>query len=330
MPVYPVSGCGSCPGSFGEVIQGIFPDNTKFLMPLKIERYSRASIVIGGRKDGRMKNVASASDRSFDKSFQVIRTILREIRIDQSFTLSIESALPEGKGLSSSTADMVSSLRALEKALGITLSDATISRLISEIEPNDGLHLTGSVLYDYVNGKSLFSNSYVPDFFILGFDTGGMVDTVRFNQRTPHFSKKEKQYYKSLAVKIQEALMIRDKSLIGRIAQKSAELWQKVLPKPNFAEFLSLSKSLSGCGIINSHSGTYLGIAFDAAKTDRSDLLYLSRNDPFYLFKKYPVTLFETHRQNYLMRTETIISGMEQTRINNNEAIIRRAPALSM
>ena len=50
---------------------------------------------------------------------------------------------------------------------------------------------------------------------------------------------------------------------ICSISTESSVLWQKVLPKPRFNEFLKISKELGSLGLINSHSGSFLGFAFN-------------------------------------------------------------------
>ena len=286
----PVTGYGRCCGSFGELLQGVLPGDEKFLVHLKIQDYSEAEIEFTERCG---KSEFDLPEGEFPvnliKSYSLIHNILHVNRFPCRFNIKIKSSLPDGKGLSSSTADMVASVRALEDALNYKISPESLSEMISRIEPNDGLHFAGSVAYNYIFGKIYYQTDRVPPLVILGLDTGGTVDTVNFNKIQTVFSKKEKQYYAALLVEMKDALENNDISSICSISTESSVLWQKILPKPGFNKFLEIRKDLGSYGLINSHSGSFLGFAF----RESSEIISLSE-EIRKIFPEYELRIFYT------------------------------------
>jgi L-threonine kinase len=299
-----VYGEGCCYGSFGELLQGVLPDDHKFLMHLKIKNSSNVKIKIYKEIKQKNEQIFTSPPQKMDppdkntfennkgnmwKSQRVIKNILQNMELDYNFNLDISSDLPYGKGLSSSTADMVASIRALENALNISLESEIVSKYISSVEPNDGLHIKGSVAYNYISGEVLFQSKYVPTLRIIGIDTGGIVDTVEFNRRVFNFRSREKKQYRDLLNQLKIAMDNKDILSICSISTQSAILWQNVFPKPDFKKILKISQSFNSPGLINCHSGTYLGIAFDANQ-DISSLL----EEMKCIFPKYSVHIYET------------------------------------
>jgi L-threonine kinase len=272
------SGTGSCNGSFGELLQGVLPGNKKFLVNLKIKNQSNVNLTLSScqyLEDKESRFVESY--RQYSKSYKVLRNLLTDIGCHDDPFLDVQSDIPVGKGLSSSTADMIATVKAVEKALNISLKSEYIGGLLTEIEPNDGLHWPGTAAYHHTTGTLISRFDYVPPLSILGIDFGGVVDTVQFNRIPFTWSDQEMNHYKSLLQKMEEALSSHDLKLICEIATESTLLWQRINPKAGLELVQKLQRDTGALGIINTHSGTLLGLLYDPGQADMDSLLKVVR-----------------------------------------------------
>src|SRR5438552_6590361 len=97
--------------------------------------------------------------------------------------LDVDCRLPEGRGLASSTADVVATARAVSDATGLHLEPGEIAELAIQIEPTDGVMWDGVVAFNHRAGRLLRHLGPLPDMRVLGIDLGGTVDTIQFNKR---------------------------------------------------------------------------------------------------------------------------------------------------
>ncbi|MEK9133625.1 MAG: hypothetical protein AAB333_02090 [Pseudomonadota bacterium] len=262
-------GRGSCPGSFGELLQGVLPERGKFLVNLKIKNTSRVTLTLSAPRYSEKKEARFAeSYRRYPKSYKVIRNICTDLGNHSDCYLEIESDIPVGKGLSSSTADMVAGIQALASALSVVMKPDYIGRMLTEIEPNDGLQHEGTGIYHHTAGALIAQFPYIPPLKILGIDLGGTIDTVQFNQQAVEWSEPETRCYQDLLQEMQDALGRQDLPALCRIATESARLWQKVNPKRELDDVLALMGETGALGVVNAHSGTYLGLLYGEGRTD--------------------------------------------------------------
>lgn len=273
-----LTGQGQCHGSFGELLQGVLPGNKKFLINLKSRDISRARIRLTPSSYSNEKEALFAeSYRKYSKSYKVVRNILVDIGRHDDFHLEIESDIPIGKGCSSSTADMVASVEALAASLSLALKPEYIASMLTEIEPNDGLHRPGTSVYHHTSGELIARFDFVPPLRILGIDFGGVVDTVEFNRIPFVWSDAEMVHYASLLDAALQSLERQDIAALCRIATESTLLWQKVSPKRHLDNVLQLMRETGGIGVVNTHSGTYLGVVYEADKPASSQWCDLMR-----------------------------------------------------
>ncbi len=263
-------GKGTCPGSFGELLQGALPESGKFLVNLKIKNISHVTLTLSAPRYSEKKEALFAeSYRRYPKSYKVVRNICTDLGNHSDCYLEIDSDIPVGKGLSSSTADMVAGIQALASALSVVMKPDYIGRMLTEIEPNDGLQHEGTGIYHHTAGKLIAQYPYIPPVKILGIDLGGTIDTVQFNQKTVEWSEAEMRRYREMLDQIRRALAEQDLATICSIATESASLGQKVNPKPELDAVLALMGETGALGVVNTHSGTYLGLMYGE---DRNDL----------------------------------------------------------
>jgi L-threonine kinase len=261
-------GTGLCNGSFGELLQGVLPGNHKFLVNCRICNCSRVTVRLSDPGYSPEKEDEYARSYSqFPKTYKGLRIFLGDLGRHDDCLVAIASDIPIGKGLSSSTADMVAGVRALAEALSLKLKNDYVSRILTDVEPNDGLHFDLTSAYYHTEGRLIANIDWVPPFRILGIDQGGVVDTVEFNRRIVFFRDEQMARYQELLDAMLAALTARDADGVAAIATESARAWQPINPKIDLDDVLHLAERLGATGVINTHSGTYLGLLFpeDAA-----------------------------------------------------------------
>jgi uncharacterized protein involved in propanediol utilization len=255
-------GFGQCFGTFGELLQGVLPDDRNFLVTLPITQYATARFVPEAEPGIRVLPPHKL------KSRRLAEELSRTYAGHQGGSLILDSELPEGKGLASSSADMVATALAIQDALGFSISADDLASLMASIEPTDGVMFPGIVSFHHREGVRRQSLGHLPSMTIVALDEGGCVDTVSFNRRPQLFSHTEKLEYAHLLETMEAAVMNQDLVTIGQCATHSAEMNQKVLRKRHLDLFLDLCRSHSALGVVVAHSGTCIGLLLDRSSAN--------------------------------------------------------------
>jgi L-threonine kinase len=267
-------GVGTCYASFGELLQGVLPGGHKFLVNCRIRNSSTVTVRLSDPSYQLKKeeDLALAYAR-FPKTCKGLRIFLGDLGRHDDCLVSVESDIPIGKGLSSSTADMVAGVRGLAQALSLKLKNDYVSRVLTDVEPNDGLHFDHTSAYHHTEGRLIANVDWVPPLNILGIDEGGVLDTVAFNRREIAWTDQQTERYRELLDAMLTSLAARDHRRVAELATQSARAWQSISPKRDLDAVLGLADDSQALGVINTHSGTYLGLLFaDDAALDRDRL----------------------------------------------------------
>lgn len=249
-------GAGKAFGTFGELLQGRLEEkDSDFLVTLPIACYSYATFV--SRPENTTLTVFPAQKW---KSQKMAHMILEYYALPQGGELIIESELAVGKGLASSSADLVATARALSACFGIKIPLSLLQDFMREIEPSDGVMYTGVVSFYHRRAQLREFLGFLPPLVIVSIDEGGELDTREFNKLSKPFTTTDEQEYAYLLNALARAIREQNVQAIGRIATRSAELNQKLNPKQTFGDFIALCEEIRGLGIVAAHSGTCLGI----------------------------------------------------------------------
>lgn len=249
-------GTGKCFGTFGELLQGVLPEtNRNFLVTFPISCYSYASFTYVPEMDD-----IEVIPHYKQKSKNLARILLEELGYSASGILKIESELPKGKGLASSSADLVATARAIEKCLDIKIPISQLEKAMRKIEPSDGVMYPGVVSFFHVEVKLNGVLGNIPPITIVSIDEGGEVDTIHLNKIPKPFTREECEEYQRLLDKITLAIKNKDLQTIGEVATRSAILNQKLRPKKYLDQVISICEEIGGLGVAVAHSGTYIGI----------------------------------------------------------------------
>jgi uncharacterized protein involved in propanediol utilization len=251
-------GCGAACGTFGELLQGMLPDNdTDFLVTLPITRRSSAYF----RYVPKATHI-TVWPAAKTKSRKLAELMLRRYGRPGGGILLVESRLPEGKGQASSSADLVATARAIGDAIRVQVEPFEIESLLALIEPSDGVMYPGVVAFAHRQVRLLKRLGGLPRATIVGIDEGGQIDTLDFNRRPKQFTAAEKREYHLLLGEIADALAAGDLAEVGRVSTRSAVLNQRLGPKARLGDMMDLARATGSAGVVAAHSGTILGLMF--------------------------------------------------------------------
>lgn len=282
-----VSGTGKSFGTFGELLQGVRIDGCDFLVTLPITRYSTAMFVVDEYMD-----FLSVTPWNKQKSRRLAEYILEAYQLPCKGFLTLESDIPIGKGLASSSADLVATARAISNCYNLDLSVEKLQEFMRWIEPTDGVMYEGVVSFYHREVRLCEFIGQLPPLSIIGKDEGGEIDTLEFNKSPKSFTLEEKIEYERLLSEISRAIREHDLHSIGKISTRSAMLNQKLHSKKHFEPMLDISCRTGALGIVVAHSGTYIGLLFDS----RSLYFQEQKEQALTFMQNIPgeVTIYET------------------------------------
>lgn len=255
-------GAGTAFGTFGELLQGELPEQDgDFLVTLPVALWTRATF----RPRPRTAPL-TVSPPHKTKALALTRLITEETGRPAGGLLTLNSAIPEGKGLASSSADLVATARAVGQALGVPMPAARIERLLARIEPTDGVLYPAIVAFHHRTVRLRTVLGSLPSMTVVGVDEGGAVDTVDFNRTPKPFTGRDRSEYARLLEELTGAVRRRDLRAVGRISTRSALMNQPLRHKWSLDAMREICRDVGGLGVAVGHSGTAVGILLDAAE----------------------------------------------------------------
>ncbi|QLY28076.1 kinase [Nocardia huaxiensis] len=245
-------GVGSAFGSCGELLQGVTAvDRRDFLVTLPI-RQGSVAVFEPGAPDGDLEVIPPHKTKS--------RALAARMLDRRGGRLTLISELAEGKGLASSTADLVATARAIADAEGRAIAAAEIEDLLRGIEPSDGVMYPGSVAFYHREVRLFARLPALPPLTIVVADEGGQLDTVEFNRRDKPFTAADRREYTRLLADLTDALARRDPRRIGEVATRSAIMNSVLRERPHLDLARRAARQMGALGVLIAHSGTTTGI----------------------------------------------------------------------
>ena len=265
----PRTGIGRCLGTFGELLQGALPvERQEFLVTLPITQGSTAEFTTMHGSMG-----VRVSPPHKEKARRLAEELMRLYNLEAGGELHIESALHEGKGCASSSADMVATARAIESAFGIRILRHSLARIMSAIEPSDGVMYEGIVSFHQREGVVHSHLGTLSSLTIVALDEGGRAETTEVCKDRRFHSASRLAEYEKLLLKLGRAVKRHDLPSVGNVATRSAILNQDILPKEHLQLFLDLRARYDALGVVATHSGTCLGLLLGPASLRHPDVL---------------------------------------------------------
>ena len=249
-------GIGRAFGTFGELLQGrLQQQDTDFLVTFPIARYAHATFIATQEHTG-----LEVFPTHKWKSQLLASMILEYYGLPPGGKLTIASSLPVGKGLASSSADLVATARSLSACFGLKMHLNLLQTFMQRIEPSDGVMYPGVVAFYHRQVKLREFLGHLPALTILSIDEGGTLDTIQFNSRPKPFTVQDELEYQRLLDTISSAIRQQNLYLIGQVATRSAILNQKLNPKRTLDAMLTFCEEIQGLGVVVAHSGTCIGL----------------------------------------------------------------------
>ena len=156
------------PGSCGELAQGVHKGKP-YLVTCPIDAYTTVWVSDSWQGQAGLG----------EKSCLALKLTLDFLgKTSFPYGIRLESELPHGKGMASSSADIAAVSAAAAAALGKRLSPEEIFRIATAIEPTDPVFFPGHVCANQQDGSIYAEYADWPQLKIAIFDTGGTVDTL--------------------------------------------------------------------------------------------------------------------------------------------------------
>ncbi|MBZ6260432.1 kinase [Streptomyces olivaceus] len=264
-------GTGAACGTFGELLQGVLPDGTAFLATLPISLGSRARF----RFDPHGPLHVYPAHKT--KSLTLARAMLDTHGDGGGGTLLLDSDLLVGKGLASSSADLVATARGVGTVLGLDTSPAAVEDWLRPVEPTDGVMHPGVVVFEHRAVRLRARLGVLPPVTVVAVDEGGHLDTVTHNRRPHPVPPGLRHEYARLVDDLARAVRGADLSAVGAVSTRSAVLNQRRLPKRNLDAMTAIADRVGAPGVVCTHSGTMLGLLLDTSADGHRERLAAAR-----------------------------------------------------
>lgn len=249
------------PGTCGELVQGWSSDwDEPVLVSCPITLYSRVRVQLQSYPE-----IYTYGDTNlYPKSYQAARLLLDYVgRPDLGAKIHLSSELKPGRGMASSTADIVGVMSALAIALNRVISSADIARLASQIEPSDSTMFRGVTALAYRGSARYRELGPAPPLPLLMLDTGHVVDTLRYNAGLDLSRVRQLAPPTQVALELlRQGLANYDPATIGAAATLSALSYQAVNFSPFLEQTLAWAKSTGALGVVRAHSGSVVGLLY--------------------------------------------------------------------
>lgn len=263
------------PGSFGEVLQGRI-NSKDLLLSCPVNIYTRVKVFESNNAEKKFNNQKSAA---------FLKNVLKLWDYEahyKSFDIEINSQIPYGKGLASSTADLCGVYYCLIKLFNKEFNEEELIEQCIKIEPTDSIIFKKMTLFDYKKGLYKKTMGDYLNYNILAFEGNKVVDTVEFNNKNlPSLSDVD-----DLLPILEEAIKEKSLEKLAYVSTESIVRNQKRLQYEFLQEVINIKNKTAGLGIIGAHSGSVLGIIYE----DSASLNYaLKLGEELDMCKMYPV-----------------------------------------
>lgn len=271
----PTSSTGSAPAHHGEILQGAFRDGHGRLRRalVTLPYPGRGSRVTFYPEAARTEILCPAG---MTKTQRAAVISMEEFASTCSPTvggrIEVDSTVPWGIGMGSSTADVTAAIRAIAAYHGVTPSPAVVGRIAVQAEcASDPIMIDdGVALFAQREGVVLETlGRRLPGLTVVGCvaapDVSG-VDTLALEPAA--YSAADLDAFAVLRSILRSAVATGDAAKVGSVATSSARISQRFILNPALELLLDVCHSSGGCGVQVAHSGTVAGVIFDPRRPD--------------------------------------------------------------
>lgn len=272
---------GVCPASCGEFVQGVL-DNEEYLSSYAINLFSVATLEEG-------KEVIHTGPKKSRRAMELVFEKFN-IPVDESkkISLNINSQIPIGKGMASSTADIGATINATLSMLGKTLTGEEISKLAVKIEATDSLLLNRHSIFNPLTADIKKYMGGISNAKVVILEPDDILDTksIRMTPNYRMYKMQNKEIIKKSFSLLDEGLDKNDLSLVGKACTYSSLANENIHKKPFLKEIIEISDNFGCYGVNIAHSGTVIGILMDKEMDDKRVIQYLREIEISKYYKK--------------------------------------------
>lgn len=275
-------GSGEATGHHGELLQGIFEDKNGHLhrglvsLPCR-QLKSRVKF----RANGAEKvSITPLHCQKAQRAAELALT--RFARIRTGGHLAIESNIPVGRGMGSSTADVLACILAILDYLDVQPPPESIMQVAVDAETacDSTLFSQQAVLFAHREGIVIesFRHSLPPiDYISVDTTPGQTVDTLAFEPA--QYSSAEIETFRPLRSLLRRAINSSDLGLLGRVSTASARINEKFLRKPRLHDIEAIGVRCGAIGTQVAHTGTVVGLMFDPTNRKNAENMERAMHD---------------------------------------------------
>lgn len=249
-------GRGRAPGTCGEFIQGVLPDKTRFHVTCPINMSSTVVVKLG---QAEQPSVTGLRDYQHKLALAIEYTAEKLDIGPQEVTVWPWSDIDVGKGMGSSTADVLAGIRAVTDAAGERLDGSEEGEIAARVESSDGSMYPGIAAVNHRTCEMVKAWDWYPEFAIVMLVPQASVDThsIPFTRQEELASE-----YEILLANMDRAIVERSLSRFAEQSTRSAELNQRFLVNPYSNALSGQLDELGAVGLNVGHTGTVCGLLF--------------------------------------------------------------------
>ncbi|HKM97905.1 MAG TPA: GHMP kinase [Buttiauxella sp.] len=256
-----------CPASCGEFIQGWIGGSEK-LVSCPIDWFSTVEVRDGAKLPTERLRMRQILER-------VVAYFGYPAALANNLSIALESTVPVGKGMASSTADIAATAVATARHLDEILDEATLAALCVQIEPTDSTLFRRLTLFDHLHAQTIASCEPAPALELLLLESNATLLTEDYHRQKreaalmSHADELDRAWHL-----LQRSCLQQNTRLLGMAATLSAVASQELLAKPMFTQLLGLIEEFDLYGLTVAHSGSVVGLMLDSSKHDCQKILW--------------------------------------------------------
>lgn len=265
-------GTGQAHAHHGEILQGVF-DDASFQRYRGLVTFPCRHLQTSASFVQHPSDAVTISPSTKEKARRAAELTLRQIgRQGQGGNVHISSTIPIGRGMGSSTADVLATVQAVLDYFDEAWSMEEIMHVAVEAETACDSTLFSQVAVLFAQRDGIVLEAFdraLPKIDIISVDCepNATVSTLDFEPAL--YNEFEVEAFRPLRSLLRWAVRHSDAKLVGKVATASAWINQRFLAKPRLEELHQIASASGAIGLQVAHSGTLVGLMFDHLSPDR-------------------------------------------------------------
>jgi uncharacterized protein involved in propanediol utilization len=253
-------------GKVGEFLQGVTRDGSPILYSATIGSPKLTTRALGSPASSFRVLREDQPDRNAKKTECAIRSLLARCRVEQPwhFEVRIRNSSPSAKGLGSSSADMAAGLLAVKRYLSLKVTEHELFSIMCAVERSDFLFWPEALVCANPLSAEFSIHGPAPRLWLVGWDSEPKRRIA--TEAVAHLDRCRSRYaseYEVLASYCNSG----EADALLYAATRSAEINQKLLPKPCFGWARKAAKQFDAA-LLAAHTGTFMAFAIPRNEGD--------------------------------------------------------------